>query len=109
MDEEKGLLIMFYVAGVAGLSILINGSTTKVIVQYLRIDRSSAAAGVFYSKVVDQIQKRVESTLDVARRDEHFTGADWTAVSLALPVLSKRMRTAVEQRIGRVLEPPVIA
>lgn len=107
VDRKVRSLIMFYVAGIAALTLLINGTTAGHLVRYLEIDRSSAAAKVFYANVLRQFQNRVESTIAVARREENFKGTDWSVVWSRMPVLSHDMQRLVELRMGTAIKPKI--
>lgn len=95
-DRER---IMFYVAGIAGLTLLINGTTASLVVKTLELNRGSAAAKVFYYNAIRRFQERMENKIAVARRSDYFRGADWTTVWSHMPMLSHAMRREVEAQM----------
>merc|ERR1712196_51698 len=85
IDETTGIRMMFHISGCALLTLVINGTTCGMVVKKLGLDRSSAAAKVYYKHIIKRIKSQVEDSIQVARRDEYFKGADWAAVWARMP------------------------
>merc|ERR1719247_2799697 len=88
VDREKGTRIMFMVGGIAALTLLINGSTTRYLLQYLRIGMSTSVKEQMLRDIQKRMEVRIKKELDELTSNEQensrFKGADVEAVREAL-------------------------
>jgi hypothetical protein len=81
--------MVFLMAGIVLLTLLINGTTTKFLVQHLGLDKQSAAARAFFSDATVNLQQHMDYVVESLRRHPYYKNADWDRVWECVPVLSR--------------------
>merc|ERR1719353_1843221 len=80
VDREKGTRIMFFVGGIAALTLLINGSTTRYLLLYLRIGVTPALKEQMLEDIRTRMELRIRRELTELASDKEkqlrFQGAD---------------------------------
>lgn len=90
--------VLFYVAGIAFLTLLINGPTTKLLLGQLGLGKESPVQRRMFEHASDLINSATgDSATELTGRDE-FAMADWNAVWSYIPVYS---RSAYFDRISK--------
>lgn len=90
-------LFSFHMAGIAALTLLINGTTTKALVTYLGLAKPSSASQIMFRNAVNHITLRTQETLARLQRDEFYGDADWAVVDGFLPDLCERVDDAIKK------------
>lgn len=60
IEEEKRSLVLFYIAGIAAMTLVINGSLAGPLVHYLGLDRSTTAETEVFVRACSAIEARLE-------------------------------------------------
>lgn len=60
VGEEKRSLILFYIAGIAAMTLVINGSLAGPLVHYLGLDRSTTAETEVFVRACSAVEARLE-------------------------------------------------
>ncbi|CAM9702894.1 unnamed protein product, partial [Ectocarpus sp. 8 AP-2014] len=86
-------LVLFYVAGIAALTLIINGSLCGYLVSALGLDRqvSTTAETEVFTRACSAIEARLEHKLDLLKGDRFLGDADWEMVWRYLPVSTSKM------------------
>ncbi|KAA0155613.1 hypothetical protein FNF29_01530 [Cafeteria roenbergensis] len=79
-SERTGQLFLFHMAGITALTLLINGSTTGIIVKYLGIGARSAPVAHMFSQAVKALEGACDTKKRKLKADEFFRNTDWTVV-----------------------------
>ncbi|CAM9498813.1 unnamed protein product, partial [Ectocarpus sp. 12 AP-2014] len=90
-SEDVRDLVLFYVAGIAALTLIINGSLCGYLVSALGLDRSTTAETEVFTKACSAIEARLEHKLDLLKGDRFLGDADWETVWRYLPVSTSKM------------------
>ncbi|CAN0042863.1 unnamed protein product [Scytosiphon promiscuus] len=91
IDDVVQSLVLFYVAGIAALTLVINGSLAGYLVSYLHLDRSTNAETEVFTKACSAIEARLEHKLDLLKGDRFLGDADWEIVWRYIPVSTAKM------------------
>lgn len=83
-------LIMFYMSGIVILTILINGTSTQLLVNRLGITRRSHTAKRNLDASLETLTQTINDSITNARADPDLTGADWNVVWNFMPVLLEK-------------------
>lgn len=88
IDEEIRDLVLFYMAGIAALTILVNGTSIKHLLHYLGMDRGTAADTEIFVRACALIEAKLENRVDLLKADRFVGDADWATVWRYIPVLT---------------------
>eukprot|EP00736_Rhodelphis_marinus_P013566 Rmarinus@m.15345 len=92
-EEGVRSRILFHVAGIAMLTLVINGSTTGMLIQALALTRRSAAKQRNFARIVNHMNRFTDQKVSEARQDKAFRGADWEIVEQVAVSDLKEART----------------
>jgi hypothetical protein len=81
--------MVFLMAGIVLLTMLVNGTTTKMLLKRLALDKQSAAARAFFSDATVNLQTHMDYVVESLRRHPYYKNADWDRVWELVPVLSR--------------------
>jgi NhaP-type Na+/H+ or K+/H+ antiporter len=104
IDRTKSTRIMFFVGGIAALTLLINGSTTRFLLQYLNIGMTSQLKEQMLKDVKTRMESRIRKELEDLSTTSRFDGADVAAVQEALLPKEEELPT-IEELSEPVLDP----
>jgi len=76
-DRDK---ILFLMAGVVLLTVLVNGTTTKLLLHVLGLDRVSPAEMEMFVRVTNLIETELQDIVRELRMDEYLGDASWPVV-----------------------------
>ena len=82
--------MLFHMAGIAALTILINGTTCGLLIEFLGLTAPSESKTTFFDRAVSYILSEIEESLEVLKLSEFHSEADWTAIWNYFPVLSSK-------------------
>eukprot|EP00903_Cladosiphon_okamuranus_P022319 g20525.t1 len=91
IEDSIRSLVLFYVAGIAAMTLVINGSLAGYLVSYLHLDRSTTAETEVFTKACSAIEARLEHKLDLLKGDRFLGDADWEMVWRYIPVSTSNM------------------
>ncbi len=79
---------LFHTSGIVVLSLVINGSTTKFLVQQLGLNRTTEARKDVFEHAVNAIEAKLESAEVEFMKDPFLSNANWTIAWRYTPVLT---------------------
>ncbi|EWM21970.1 salt overly sensitive 1 [Nannochloropsis gaditana] len=91
IPEETRALILFFTAGIVLLTILINGSTCKLVLQKLKLNNPTRVEQELYIRAMNLIENELEVSLLKLKNDKYLGNADWNVVYRYLPVFSPQI------------------
>jgi NhaP-type Na+/H+ or K+/H+ antiporter/CRP-like cAMP-binding protein len=80
-NERTPSLFLFHMAVITCLTLLVNGSTTGLIVRYLGIGVTSAPVAHMFSQAVKSVRGAYEEKTQRLKNDEFFRNTNWEVVS----------------------------
>jgi len=80
--------VLFQIAGIAFLTLIINGTTARYVMHYLGLDRKSDAENEIFAHVTANVDRKLASEMIALRGDPYLGDADWHFVWRYLPVLT---------------------
>ncbi|KAJ8598440.1 hypothetical protein CTAYLR_006856 [Chrysophaeum taylorii] len=80
--------ILFQIAGIAFLTLMINGTTTRFVLHALELDKISDAQNEVWSHVTVDADRKIAKEINLLRRDQYIGDADWSIVWRYIPVLT---------------------
>ena len=81
LDRQSVDLIVFHTAGIVLLTLCINGSTARFLVQGLRLHQGSVAACSVLAQALRHVTQRVQQRSNTMYADGKFQMADWGAIT----------------------------
>lgn len=78
--------IMFYITGIVFLSMIINATTTKYIVECLKLNLSSASSEKMYNNIVDHLKEFITNEFESSKNNLNYVGADFDLIYSKLPL-----------------------
>ncbi|KAA0167706.1 hypothetical protein FNF27_07268 [Cafeteria roenbergensis] len=85
-DKAFRAHVLFFVAGIAFLTLLVNGSTTKALLGALGLQGEPKASKQLFRQSCQLLNNRVEQRAAELQRDPHLLRADWRQLWAYLPV-----------------------
>merc|ERR1719487_1405257 len=104
IDRTKSTRILFFVGGIAALTLLVNGSTTRYLLQYLKVGMTTNLKEQMLKDVRSRMESRIKKELDNLAVTPRFEGADIKAVQEALLPREEELPT-IEELSEPVLDP----
>merc|ERR1719463_71366 len=104
IDRTKSTRILFFVGGIAALTLLVNGSTTRYLLQYLKVGMTTNLKEQMMKDVRSRMESRIKKELDNLAATNRFEGADVKAVQEALLPREEELPT-IEELSEPVLDP----
>ncbi len=88
IDSDIRERIMFNTSGVVALSLIVNGSTTKLLVHRLGLNHTTDAHKDVFRSAVNAIEAKLESDEEEIMKDPFLANASWATVWRYIPVLT---------------------
>lgn len=102
---------LFYTAGIVALTLLINATTVKYIVDYLGITKPTPEKQVMIKNALDYLNLSSEKTIEKIRKNRYTSKANFEKVMEYLPdqhhkmpVVNSEMDTSIFETRRRILE-----
>ena len=99
--------ILFYISGVAMLSLLINGTTIEMVFTHLGLVGSAQeGAQLAYERITLELAKEVTQLLEKLKRGEaqDINGVDWAAALAYVPARSEPAHQLLNEAINKEVE-----
>ena len=84
---------LFFTAGIVTLTLLINASTIKYLVQYLGLTKVSPAKAQMLTNARDYLHESTKNQIDRLKSDRYIKKSDWDAVHKYLPREAEPLET----------------
>ena len=91
IDENLRDLVLFHTAGVALLSLLINGTTTEVLIKLVGLDAVPRAEADAFLDLVREIDQNTDTFVEKLKTDPYLKSAQFDSMWLYLPVYSREL------------------
>lgn len=85
IPEEIRNQFLFYTAGIVTLTLLVNATTIKFLVNGLGLTDIPPVKAMMFSNAFKAIHKESKKEIDVLRKDRFMGGANWETVNTYLP------------------------
>jgi len=98
--------LLFYISGVAILSLVVNGTTMKMVLTHLGLVGSAESAQRAYERVTFELAERVTKLLEKLKRGEaqDMNGVDWAAALAYIPARSEAAHQILNAAINEEIE-----
>jgi len=98
--------VLFYVSGVAILSLIVNGTTMKLVLTRLGLVGSAQSAQRAYERVTFELAEKVTTLLDRIKQDEaqDMNGVDWATALVYVPARSEAAHQILNAAINEEIE-----
>lgn len=83
--------MIFHMAGIVFLTLAVNGTTTKFLLNYFELHKQPASAQSFFEKATVHVHDHMEYVLESLKRHPHYKDADWDTVWRHMPILSRQV------------------
>ncbi|MBM9515256.1 cation:proton antiporter [Desulfogranum marinum] len=80
MPTELGEQILFLTAGIVVLTLLVNGTTMRLLLQWLDLSKLPPAKQTTVDRAKDRIEQEMAILLPRLKKDGFFQGADWNLI-----------------------------
>ena len=77
---EDGARFLFYMAGIAVLTLVVNGTTTGTLLKYMGLVSRTQASELMFATALHHIEHHTLSKHKELRADNTYTSVDWAAV-----------------------------
>lgn len=84
---------LFFTAGIVTLTLLINASTIKYLVQYLGLTKVTPAKAQMLTNARDYLHESTKNQIDRLKTDRYIKKSDWDAVHKYLPREAEPLET----------------
>jgi len=91
LEESIRARILFHTAGVAFLTLVINGTSMKSVLHWLNLDKSNRAETDIFIRACSVIEKKLDVEMSNLKRNPHLADADWLMVMRYIPVLTSKV------------------
>ncbi len=98
LPEEIRSQFLFYVAGIVALTLLINATTIKFIINKLGLTHIPPVKVLMFSNAYRAIHRESEKELEVIKKDRFMSGADWSVVKNY--ILNKQTRSLTPEELA---------
>ncbi|CAN0312081.1 unnamed protein product, partial [Scytosiphon promiscuus] len=88
IDQVDKDAIVFLTAGVAVLSLVLNGTTTGPLVRFLKLDRASEASQSVFGQACFALELSMEKQEQLLKEDPFLCDANWNLVWRYLPLFT---------------------
>lgn len=79
-DSETAARFLFYMAGIAALTLLVNASTTSTLLKYLGLVSRTEASELMFATALHHIEHHTLAKHRQLRGDPSYSSVDWAAV-----------------------------
>jgi len=90
IDEYTQDVILLHVLGVALLTLIINATTTGILVKKLGLSRQSDIKKNILVSIIDQLEENVQQNMNVLKEKRHFNNVDWTTLRASIDMKELR-------------------
>jgi NhaP-type Na+/H+ or K+/H+ antiporter len=70
-------VILLHVGGVALLTLMINATTTAIVINYLGLSRTSDIKKNILVSISYQIENNAKKNIEALKKKSHFNNVDW--------------------------------
>ena len=91
IDEELRDRVLFHTAGVALLSLLINGTTTELLLKLVNLDAVGRAEADAFLSVCKEVDQNTDKFIEHLKLDPYLGSCSFNKVWLYLPVYSREL------------------
>ncbi|CAN0007156.1 unnamed protein product [Pylaiella littoralis] len=91
IGQEEGDKIMFMIAGLAIMTLLINGTTCGKLLSYFRMDRATKAQTEIFIRACSAVESKLEHVVEELKKDRFLGDAEWPVVWRYVPVMTSRV------------------
>lgn len=95
---------LFFTAGIVTLTLLINASTIKYIIQYLGLTKVSPAKALMVNNARDYLHESAANQIERLKKDRFIKKSDWDQVETFLPSKEDRMEVEALQKQEAIAE-----
>jgi NhaP-type Na+/H+ or K+/H+ antiporter len=88
VSERVGQLFLFHMAGIVILTLLVNGSTTGMLVRYLKLHKTGTAARKNFENAAISMDSRISNSIEALKHNRFYSDADWALVWNTMPVFT---------------------
>jgi len=88
LEDKLKSRILFQVSGIALLTLLVNGTTTRHLLHFLGLDKSSDASDEIFAHVTVDVEKKLAKETGRLKREPFLGDANWAMVWRYVPCLS---------------------
>ena len=111
IDKEIRDQFLFFTAGIVTLTLLVNATTIKILVDSLGLTKLSRAKILAINNANNYVEKSAEKNIEQLKTDRYLKRANWKAVRIFLPKYENKLidfdveeANAVAESRTRVLE-----
>ena len=111
IDKEIRDQFLFYTAGIVTMTLLINATTIKLVVNKLGLTKLSAAKILSVNNAISYVEQSTEKNIERLKTDRYLKRANWKSVSDFLPQHEEKVmafdideKNAVAESRTRILE-----
>ncbi len=97
IPEEIRNQFLFYIAGIVALTLLVNATTIKFVINKLGLTKIPPVKVLMFSNAFKSINRETHNEVEVIRKDRFMSGADWNTVESYLA--DKEVRQLTEEEI----------
>ncbi|CAM9631642.1 unnamed protein product, partial [Ectocarpus sp. 12 AP-2014] len=91
IDDDVGDMVMFMIAGLAIMTLLINGTTCGKLLSYFRMDRATKAQTEIFIRACSAVESKLEHVVEELKKDRFLGDAEWPVVWRYVPILTSRV------------------
>jgi NhaP-type Na+/H+ or K+/H+ antiporter len=95
---------LFFTAGIVTLTLLINASTIKYVIQYLGLTKVSPAKALMVNNARDYLHESAANQIERLKKDRFIKKSDWDQVETFLPSKDDRMEVEALQKQEAIAE-----
>lgn len=96
MPTELGDQILFLTAGIVVLTLLVNGTTMRLVLQWLELSKLPPAKQTTVDRAKHQIEQEMATLLPQLRKDGFFQDADWKLIEQQISLKGTNIKNYVE-------------
>eukprot|EP00903_Cladosiphon_okamuranus_P017333 g15970.t1 len=91
IEQDVGDKIMFMIAGLAIMTLLINGTTCGMLLSYFHMDKATKAQTEIFIRACSAVESKLEHVVEELKKDRFLGDAEWSIVWRYVPVLTSRV------------------
>lgn len=73
--------VLFHTCGIVILTLVVNASTIKYVVEYLGLNRPPQDTAALFRAAIEDLLHHIHVKMSDMKLDKHYSGANWTKVS----------------------------
>ncbi|CAM9412929.1 unnamed protein product [Chrysoparadoxa australica] len=91
IDPDTGDKVMFMMAGLALLTLLINGTTIGNLLHWLGLDKVSDAQTEIFIRACSALEAKLEHVVEGLKKDRFLGDSDWPILWRYIPIMTSRV------------------